>query len=512
MAVNRNVAREAELAQFLAGFYADPYGFVMAVFPWGEEFAYDENGNQYPNPLANWSGPEDWQRDELIALGEHIKNNVMLTEMGLQMEVYRLAIASGHGVGKSAFVAWIIYFLMSTRPNTRGAVTASTQFQLEDKTWPELAKWHKLAINKHWFAWTATTFSFAPYPEDQRKNYRTTAASVSADNTEAFAGLHNAGNTVFVIFDEASGVAPKVWEVSEGALTDGEGFFFAFGNPTRPEGEFADCFDKHAHIYRTRNIDSRSVSHTNKNALNDIVRKYGIDSDEVKVRIRGMFPAQSFNGFIPVDAVNDAVNRDIVPDYEAALIMAADVARFGNDESVIGMRQGRNGRFPFKRFKGLSTTRFAEMIAREADIHRPDAIVIESTGVGAGVIDTLRDRGYKVIEVHPGSRAHKFDHYVNKRAEYWDEMRQWLYEEGAIDDDIDLKQQMTTILYTFDRHEQRIQLESKEAMKERGLPSPDIADTLALTFAVKVARRDRNNARHTRKRQMSTTEYDVHDY
>ena len=104
MAVNRNVAREAELAQFLASFYGDPYGFVMAVFPWGEEFAYDENGNQYTNPLANWSGPEDWQRDELIALGEHIKNNVMLTEMGLQMEVYRLAIASGHGVGKSAFL------------------------------------------------------------------------------------------------------------------------------------------------------------------------------------------------------------------------------------------------------------------------------------------------------------------------------------------------------------------------------------------------------------------------
>jgi len=512
MADKRNLTREFELAQFIAGFYADPYGFVMAIFPWGEEWAYDENGNQYPNPLRHKEGPEPWQRDELIALGEHIQRNQMLSSMELDMIVWRSAIASGHGVGKSAFVAWIIYFLMSTRPDTRGAVTASTQFQLEDKTWPELAKWHKLAINKHWFQWTATTFSFAPYAEDQRKNYRTTAASVSADNTEAFAGLHNEGKTVFVVFDEASGVASKVWEVSEGALTDGEGFFFAFGNPTRPEGEFADCFDKHSHIYRTKNIDSREVSHTNKNALEDIIRKYGIESDEVKVRIRGMFPSQSFNGFIPVDAVNDAVNRDLVPDSDAALIMAIDVARFGNDETVIGFRQGRNGRFPFKRFKGLSTTKVAEIAAKEADIHRPDAIVIESTGPGAGVIDTLRDRGYKVIEIHPGSAAIKFDHYVNKRAEYWDEMRQWLYETGGIDDDLDLKQQMTTILYTLDRHEQRIRLEAKEDMKKRGLPSPDLADTLALTFATKVARRDRNNARHTRKQQLSTTEYDVLNY
>ena len=147
--------KEAELAEFIAQFYDDPYGFVMAVFPWGEPELADGS----LNPLANKTGPEPWQRELLEDMGRHIKNNVILRELGLDMEVFRSAVASGHGIGKSAMVSWLIYFLMSTRVDTRGAVTASTQFQLEDKTWPELSKWHNLAINKHWFLWTATTSS-----------------------------------------------------------------------------------------------------------------------------------------------------------------------------------------------------------------------------------------------------------------------------------------------------------------------------------------------------------------
>jgi hypothetical protein len=480
----------------------------MAVFPWGEPTLPDGSRN----PLAE-RRLEDWQVEELKALGDHIKRNVVLQSMGLDMEVWRSAMASGHGVGKSAYVAILIYFFMSTRVDTRAAVTASTQFQLEDKTWPELSKWHNLAINKHWFTWTATTFSFAAYPDDKRKNYRTTAATVSDDNTEAFAGLHNEGRTIFVIFDEASGVTPKIWEVVEGALTDGEAFFFAFGNPTKPDGEFADCFDKHTHMYRTRNVDSREVSFTNKNALADTIKKYGEDSDEVKVRIRGMFPLQSFNGFIPVDAVRDATGREFLPDYGAALIMAVDVARFGDDTTVIGYRQGRDAvSIPMKSFKGLKTTKVTELVAIEADIHRPDAIIIESTGPGAGVIDQLRDRGYKIIEVHPGSAAVKYELYANKRAEQWAEMREWLYDTGCISDDPELYEQLTTILYRLDGHGQRIILEAKADMKKRGLKSPDKADMLALTFATKIARRDRNRDYGARKRNLAKLQEDPLDF
>jgi len=500
-----NINTEKELAELVSQFYADPYGFVLAVFPWGMPLLPD--GSE--NPLREKFGPEPWQEEELKALGQHITDNLIRRSMGLEMEVWRSSIASGHGVGKSAYVSWIIYFLMSTRVDTRGVVTASTQFQLEDKTWPELAKWHNLAINKHWFEWSATGLSFAAYPDDRKKNYKTTAATVSETKTEAFAGLHNEGKTVFVIFDEASGVLPKVWEVSEGALTDGEGFFFAFGNPTRPDGEFADCFDKHASIYRHRHISSYEVSHTNKNALNDIVKKYGWDSDEVKVRIRGLFPEQSFNGFISMETVRMAVERELIVDSQAGLIMAVDVARFGNDSSCIRFRQGRDARsIPPKRFKGLTITKLATICMREADIYRPDAIVVEATGVGAGLIDIMRDRGYKVIEIHPGAAAEAHELYINRRAEIWSIMRDWLFEEGCIDDSPELTGQLTTILYSLDRHEQRVKLEPKEEMKKRGLPSPDDADTLALTFAVRVARRDRSRDRNPGTRALALTDYD----
>lgn len=487
-----SVGTETQLAEYVAGFYDDPYGFVMAMYPWGEEFLADGAAN----PLKGKHGPEPWQEDILRDLGRHIQENMLRRSMELDMKVWRSAIASGHGVGKSALVAWLIQFFMSTRADTRAVVTASTQFQLEDKTWPELAVWHNRLLNKHWFLWTATAYTFAAYPEERRKNYRVSAATVSDQNTEAFAGLHNAGNTIFVIFDEASGVAPKVWEVAEGALTDGEAFFLAFGNPTKPDGEFADCFDKHNDMYYTRNVDSRDVSHTNKSALQDTINKYGMDSDIVKVRILGQFPSQSFDGFIPIDAVNEAINRELVVDPSAALIMAIDVARFGRDQTIFGFRQGRDARsFRFREFNGLPTTKITELAIKEIELHRPDAIVIESTGPGAGVIDQLRDRGYKVHEVHPGSAANDFEHYYNKRAEYWALMRDALFEWLCIADDKDLYKELTTIRYGIDRHGQKTILEAKEDMKKRGLPSPDKADTLALTFAVKVARRDRNRQR-----------------
>lgn len=518
--VKLSAEKERELAEFIGGFWDDPYGFVMAAWPWGSYVREDglleripgmetlPNGD--PNPLIDKTGPEPWQRKFLDDLGEHIRNNADLVSLEMSEEVWKSAVASGHGVGKSATVAWLIYFLMSTRPDTRGVVTASTQFQLEDKTWPELAKWHSLAINSHWFDWSATGLTFAAYPDDRKKNYKTTAATVSEHKTEAFAGLHNEGKTVFVIFDEASGVIGKVWEVAEGALLGkGEKFFFAFGNPTQPTGEFADCFDKNAHLYNTRHIDSREVSHTNINAVNALIAKYGDDSDEIKVRVKGMFPAQSYNGFISTDIVHDAMAREVPADRMSGLIMAVDVARFGNDHSCIGFRQGRDAKSrPFMKFKGKSVVELANIAMAQADIHKPDAIVIEGTGVGAGVIDIMRDRGYKIVEIHPGAAAEKHEFYVNRRAEYWALMRDWLHEEGCIADVGDMFAQLTTILYTLDRHEQRIKLESKEDMKKRGLSSPDEADTLALTFAVRVSRRDRHLTDGGKKRNVARMDYD----
>lgn len=502
---------EARIAEQVASYYADPLGFVMFAYPWGEPRLPDGSNN----PLANKTGPEPWQRRLLIQLGEHIRENIERKKLGLDLLVWRSARVSGHGVGKSALVAWLNHFFMSTRPDTRGVVTANTAAQLASKTWPELAKWHNLLVCRHWFKWEATKYYFAQYPEDKQKNYMIEAATVSEHNTEAFAGLHNEGNAVVVMFDEASGIVPQIWNVATGAFTDGEGFFFVFGNPTQPTGDFADCFDKNREFYNCESVDSREVSHTNKQYLNDLIRMRGIDDDEVKIRVLGQFPNQAFNGFIGVDAVNDAMTREHIPDSGAALIMAIDVARFGDDEIVFGWRQGRDARSrPMLTFKHLSTVRIAQVAMDLCNKERPDAIVIESTGPGAGVIDILRDRGYKVIEVHPGAPSDEPEHYYNKRCELWAKMRDALITELCIYDDPILFKQLTTILYTLDRHEQRIKLEAKVDMKKRtGLSSPDRADTLALTFGVRIARRDANLTRVTNiTREMAVTEYDPITY
>lgn len=497
---------EKQLAEFVSEFYDDPLGFVLAIFPWGEEKTFDGR----PNPLKDKKGPDKWQRKFLTDLGDHIKENAGRKSIGLDYLVWRSAVASGHGIGKGAMTAWLILFFMSTRPDTRGVVTANTGNQLATKTWPELSKWWSLSLNKAWFVWTATNFYFKLYDDDKRKNYCADALPYSEDNTEAFAGLHNEGRTVFSIFDEASGIVGKVWDVVQGAMTDGEGFFFAFGNPTRPEGAFADTFDKttaFGKMFKTMNVDSRTVEHTNKQALQDIIDMYGADSDEARVRVYGEFPSQAFNGFISHSSVADAAARELYVDNGAALIMAIDVARFGGDETVFGWRQGRDARRrPMKAYKGLSTVQITELAMIEIGKEKPDAIVIESTGPGAGVIDQLRARGVRVLEVHPGSAAVNFQTFGNKRAEMWSKMRDWVINEGCLQDDIVLKTQLVAVRYILDRQTQKMRMEPKDEMEKRGLSSPDRADTLALTFGATVTRRDITVSRSGRSNET------VHEY
>lgn len=507
---------EVALAELMATFFDDPYGFVMAAYPWGEPTTWDG----MPNPLAKKKGPEKWQEKLLKALGEHIKENGEMSSLGLDKFVWRSAVASGHGVGKSALVAWVIQFMMCTRVNTRGIVTANTQKQLEDKTWPELSKWHNLLICKHWFTWTATSYYFAKYPDDRRKNYMVTAMTVSEENTEAFAGLHNEEGTVFVIFDEASGIAPKVWEVADGATTDGEGFMLAFGNPTRPDGAFFDCFTKHEDMYYLDHVDSRDVSHTNKQALSDIIKKHGADSDAAKVRVYGKFPSQGDSGFIPASAVDVAMEREMMgADDGEALIMAVDVARNGVDDSIICFRQGRDARTrPMLKFNKRDGWELAAEIAAVYRKFMPDALVIDATGVGSGPVDILR-KFYKipVKELHVGAITRNSSYYANVRAELWAKLRDALQDNLYIPDDMELRSQLLSVSYFLVGGEGKIQLESKDKMKDRGIPSPDKADALAYTFAVNLPRRDVRNTRLAslfggQTRNDAVTDYDPMSY
>lgn len=467
---------EDQLAALMASYRHDPFGWVMAAFPWGE-----------PGPLEHEAGPRPWQRDALDYVGRRLAAGSEAADA--MREVVQMAVASGHGIGKSALVSWLVLWAMSTCANTRGVVTANTENQLRTKTWPEITKWHGMMLNSHWFECAATSLHAVG---DLAKTWRIDAIPWSEHNTEAFAGLHAKGARILVVFDEASAIHDKIWEVTEGALTDtGTDIIWAtFGNPTKNAGRFRSCFGSLAHRWHHLQIDSRTVPGTNTDQIAKWVQDYGEDSDFVRVRVKGQFPRAGSMQFIASDVVEAAATREPNPTLQDPLILGVDVARFGDDESAIFRRRGLDARTWRPEYhRGLDTMALAGRVAQIIAEERPDAVFVDETGVGAGVVDRLRQLGHHVIGINNGAKPDRprvGDMAVaNKGAECWAAMREWL-RTGAIPNDPDLRAQLESREYGYNVHN-AVVLERKDDMKKRGLASPDRADGLALTFAHPVA-------------------------
>jgi hypothetical protein len=485
----------------------DPYAFVMFIFPWGKE----------GTPLEKFKQPRAWQIKELKAMAVHIQMNKARIAAGETPLIYQSSIASGRGIGKSTFTAWVNLWFMSCVLGGTAITTANTETQLKSRTWAELGKWHTLMLNSHWFEKTALSLKPASWFEEALKKqlkidtgyYYAQAQIWSEENPDAFAGAHNMqGMSLF--FDEASGIPKPIWTVSEGFFTEPtlHRYWFCFSNPRRNTGEFYECFHKSRDFWQRRNIDSREVEGTDKNLLNQIILKHGEDSDEARIEVKGQFPRQGDSQFISREIVEEAAMRDIIEDNYAGLIMGVDIARFGDDTTVIRFRRGRDARsIKAIKLKGKDNMAVANECAAAIDEYKPDAVCIDA-GNGTGVIDRLREMGYKVIEVWFGSKSNE-EEWADLRTEMWAKMREWL-PGGCIDDDSDLKDDLVGPEYGFDKLE-RIKLESKEKMKARGIASPDNGDALAVTFATKVARSDIPNSRKKNKRSgaVSGTDYDI---
>lgn len=467
-------AAKLVLARDIASLTYNPLGHARYAYPWGDEGA-----------LEGLTGPRDWQAEALQSIGEHLGNPAT------RHQPCRIARASGHGIGKSALVSMITKWALDTCEDTRVTVTANTEAQILGKTWPELVKWNNLSVTRDWFKSTATAlYSTQPGHE---KGWQAKAETWSATNTEAFAGLHNKGKRLVLIFDEASGIIDKVWEVAQGALTDEdtEILWLAFGNPTKNTGRFRECFGRERHLWDTRQIDSRTVEGTNKAYLDELVETYGVDSDLVKVRVRGQFPSASSMQFIPSAVAAAARKREPSVLITDPVIYGIDIARFGDDHSTLAKRCGRDARSrEWKRWHQQDTMTIAGDIALEASLDKPDAIFVDVGAMGAGVVDRLHQLEVpNVFEVSFGGGGR--DAYwagevrvktANKRAEMWTNMRAWL-KLGAIPDDDRVETDLTGVEYGYAADQVSILLEKKEHMKSRGLASPDDADALALTFA-----------------------------
>lgn len=489
---------DSQIADFIGTYAYDPLGFAEAAYPWGE------------GPLEGEQGVREWQGSVMKLIHKHLANEKT------RYQPLRLAVASGHGIGKSALISMLGNWAMSCFVDARVVVTANTEQQLLTKTSPEIQKWARMSVTRPWFKPAAMKISSTW--EGHSDSWRLDLVTWSEKNTEAFAGLHNKGKIIVVIYDEAAGIADKVWEVTQGALTDEKTIIIwvAFGNPTRNTGRFRECFGKERNLWVTKQIDSRGVEGTNTKYLQSIIDTYGIDSDIAKVRVLGQFPSASSMQFMGTALVEAAMEREYVQGAilpSDPVIFGLDHARFGDDETVLAIRQGRDARSrPWIRWGNATSMEIAGRVNEAIREHMPDAVFIDSGGPNAGgVVDRLRQLNPQdepgvtpIFEINFGSRSKGMTargfgdqrvRVANKRAQMWQNSKSWLARGLLPEPSMDpnsiaqrIRDDAIGPEYSYDA-DQAIILEKKEHMKQRGLPSPDYWDALALTFADDVAPR-----------------------
>lgn len=391
----------------------------------------------------------------------------------------------------------LLWWILSTRPFCKGTVTANTMGQLSTKTWAQFASMQDACLTGHWFEINTAKGSMRAYHKEFPQEWFVSAQTSKEENSEAFAGQHAANSTSFYLFDEASGIPDKIWEVAEGGLTDGEPMIFAFGNPTRNVGQFYNCFHRDRNRWTTYKVDSREAQLTNKKQIEEWREAYGEDSDFFKVRVLGEFPATSTAQLIPTDAVDDAMMREkpgADPSSFAQAIVGLDVARFGDDATVLCTRVGSDCvSIPWQTMRGMDGKQVGERAHAHAQMLLDDygfqivRINFDRAGIGAAV-----DEYFRYNNMDPRIRVNAVDfsmssrwplRYLNKRAEMWSLMKDWLVKkDGVIPKDEELKEQLIAPEYMFTPKGQ-IQLEAKKDIKKRLGVSPDRADALCLTFA-----------------------------
>lgn len=465
-----------DLAETLASFKDDPLGFVLWAYPWGEA----------GTPLEN-EYPDRWQVAVLEDIRMALEHNKTLPPD--QRVPIQIAVASGHGIGKTALMSWLNQWFISTHLQARIVVTANTFSQLTGKTWAELHKWHNIMVHKHLLQWRAEKYFMKENPAE----WKADAVPWSKVNSEAFAGTH--ATNVMYLFDEGSAIDDIIWDVSEGAMTTECCLWIVFGNPTRNTGRFRFCFGKFRHRWITRSIDSRTARKTNKAKIKQWLEDYGVDSDFFRVRVLGRFPQLGSGALVSEEQIEfcykefKSIGHEIYP-----IAICCDVARGGDDLTTVGAWQRNYNHelrgYPKPDNSKQTVVRTAGICAEAYRYYKEKYprvkvhIFVDDDGVGGGVTDILEDWGLPVTGVQSGSQASAPDKFINKRAEMW-----WLGGKAIANNydlsnaDPRLKDDMVNMSYWHQAGNMKIQMEKVQDLKARGLPSPDFGTNFVLQFA-----------------------------
>lgn len=410
------------------------------------------------------------------------------------VERRRVSIRSGHGTGKSAFLAWCVMWFMACYFPAKVPCTAPTAHQLDDVLWSELAKWHRTWAARHpWmssmFDWSKAGYRLASHPNESFAVPRT----ARKENPEALQGFH-AENLLFLI-DEASGVPDVIFEVAEGALSTEGAFVVMVANPTRQSGYFFDSHHKMRADWAALHWNGEDSPNVSRQYVETMAKKYGRNSPVFKVRVLGEFVAAA-DGVISLELCEAARLRDVAVNAAASVVWGLDVARFGDDSTALAKRQGNHQLAPVREWWGKDTMQTAGLIKAEWDAtpseRRPRAINVDVIGIGAGVVDRLRELELPVVGVNVAEAesarqvaAQKDDtelSFNRLRDELWWRGREWLEARDCkMADDEETIAELTTPTYSI-LSNGRIKIEGKDELKARGVKSPNRADAWLLTF------------------------------
>lgn len=495
--------QESEILTQILSFRDDPISFVHWCYPWGKV------GTPFERGLRKW------QLEDLQRIGEHTREQVFRLENHLPLQVYKGATASGRGPGKSAEFGMIAHWHMSTRIGAPTIVSADTEGQLRSKTFPEFATWFGAAINSHWFVIDNLRISPAQWLIDLVKGlpeegglgidprYWYVAGQTWSDtNPNAFAGAHNPYG-MLVLFDEANGIATPVWNVTEGFFTEINAYryWLAASQRRTRSGRFHEIFEDKlmGADWHKKTLSTRGMEGIDQAVIEGQIRKYGADSDFVRMEIDGLPPRTSEDQFISWDAVRVAQQNELIWDQGEPLILGVDPAPRGR--TAWAFRHGRNARNccgPMTRgiWQGLDNVQIAEKILELDRKYKPDAICIDF-GMGTGVIDILKRKRIhgRLHEVKFGTPSYDKDNeWATHAIELWARLRDWLSGGMIQSDDGEkgtLSAQMTNRGWRWSGKEDGKKiLETKEDLAKRGVMSPDDVDALACTFEVNPPRND----------------------
>lgn len=403
--------------------------------------------------------------------------------------VQRLSMKACKGPGKTCLLAWILWIFLLTRPHANCVAVSITSDNLRDGLWKELAKWQlNSPLLKDQFKVTKTRIFQKDHPDTWWLSARSFPKQGDAmQQADALAGLH--AEYILFVLDEAGGIPDAVMATAEAGLSTGtECKIVIAGNPTHNEGPLYRSCTSEAHLWHVVEItgdpdDPHRSPRISEQWAREQIDKYGKDNPWVKVNVFGQFPPASLNALIGPEEVREAQERQPAPaDYEyAQKRLGVDVARFGDDRTCIFRRQGMRTWEPIMLRNMRSYDVAARVIAEAADFGCDQIFVDDTGGYGSGVIDSMIQAGWSPIPINFSGKAID-PRYYNKRAEMYFLMAEWVKARGQLCNMPDLVRELTASTYSF--HNGKFQIENKALIKGRLGYSPDIADALALTFAL----------------------------